>query len=170
MHAAVRIEPVERPRAGPLVERHRAGPEAARGVAVAVVHAEIAGAGIDRRDRRDRARLEIEPREAVADGEHERLVALAERERADRLPDLEREIAPGSRIEPVDEAAHDVHPEQAPAAKVPDRPLAELGVRVEGDGDVDRPRHRVPLVPRRSQPASNSRMRPPVDGCAAHAS
>jgi hypothetical protein len=76
----------------------------------------------------------------------------------------------------MDAAAHDVDPEQALAARVPARAFPELRARVQHqlDGGRGHERRLVSVFaapkPRRSQPSSNSRMRPPVRGCRAQAS
>ena len=69
VHAAVGVEAIQRAGAAPVVDRHRAGPEAAGGIALAVVHAPVGVIGFDTGDRPHAAGARIEPRKPVADGE-----------------------------------------------------------------------------------------------------
>ena len=80
--AAVQLQPVERARPGRLVVGHRAGPEATRGVAGAVVHPHVGAPGLRLGQLADRAGV-VDVQEAGAGGEH----VPAARGRRDR-PDV----------------------------------------------------------------------------------
>src|SRR5437870_2478356 len=117
------VEAIEGAGALDLVDVVGAGPEAAAAVAGAVVHPQLRPLRLDRRDECDLVALD--GREAVS--QRNCIASAGARDHtSDRLPDLERPVGARGRMEPVDDAGHDVDPQELAAPGVPHGPLAEL--------------------------------------------
>ena len=81
-------------------------------------------------DHGQRAGLQIERREAVAQRDHH-AARTSRHDRSDRLADVDRPVSPGCGIEDVDRATGDIHPVENLFAGIPDRAFAQKGPRVE---------------------------------------
>ena len=68
-------------------------------------------------------------------GEEQPLV-LAQRDRADHLPDRDRHVRADRDVREVDDAAEEVDPDEPARPLVPDRALRERGVGVDDELDV----------------------------------
>ncbi len=183
VHGEVGVEAIERARAWPLIQRHRARPEPAGAVAGApagavagaIVHPVLGPVRLHRGLHLELLRVQIQAREATGDREHQASVEGA-CESTHGPADGDVPAGAGGGREGVDPAAHDVHPEQALVGGVPTRPFAQVRpcVQHQLDGGRGHERRLRPVFaapkPRRSQPGSKSWMRPPVRGCAAQAS
>ena len=154
-----------------LVEGHGARPEAAGRVAGSVVHAVLGTRRFHRGQQGVRPDFQSRRANPPATASTSPPSA-APRERAHRPAHVHAAAGARFRTEGMDAPAHDVDPEQALPARVPARSLPKVRPRVQhqldgGNGHERRlPSVFAPPKPRRSQPSSNSWMRPPVRGCA----
>ena len=116
---------------------HRARPEAALPVGLAVVEAGLGHVGFGIDDRLERAGRRIEEIEA-ADHGHDQPALRAQAEAAEVFRRLQVSSRAGRRIVAMDQLAPDVDPPQdACAFGIPDRALAEHGLGVDDAGDFD---------------------------------
>jgi hypothetical protein len=77
-------------------------------------------------------RLRIEHKDRVL-AQDEEIAVVAKCDGTHGLADFDGLIAPGSGIEGVHDAAKDVHPPQDAALGVPQRPLAEIRMRIHDE-------------------------------------
>ena len=130
VHAAVGVEPVQGAGAATLVDGHRAGPEAATRIALAVVHALVRTVGFNVSNPAREARAGIEADEAIVHGEQQ-IAGAGEGDGTHQRADPKRARRPSFGIVAMHEAELDVDEVETRCDRIPDWTFAQLGLGVE---------------------------------------